>query len=131
VARNSRFSVYHECRFSAGLGLASQGWCRAGARTYEESTPISCGRFFLTDYPPSYIFDASQASSYHLKKEVIYEVKMGKEDDESIFCGVMLIIFWLCHTRTTDCESHAELRTHDSAGTDGEVRWSQGSSCSR
>ena len=44
-----------------GLDLASQAWCRARDRTYEEGTPISCGFFFLTYYSRFYIFNPSQS----------------------------------------------------------------------
>jgi len=36
----SRFERPTSCD---GLDLASQAWCRAGARTDEEDSPISCG----------------------------------------------------------------------------------------
>jgi hypothetical protein len=38
---------------------------RAGARTDEEDSPISCGRFFLTYYSLFHIFNSPKASSYH------------------------------------------------------------------
>jgi len=49
VARNPRFRVRAKT-LPAMADFASKVFCRVGARTYEEDTAISCGRFRLMYY---------------------------------------------------------------------------------
>ena len=58
-----------------GLDLASQAWCRAGARADEEDSPISCGRFFLTYYFLFCIFNPSRSKflSLHYVLDLWFE----------------------------------------------------------
>ncbi len=65
--RHSGFQVYAGPRIQPGEE-EGKVFCRVGARTYEEDTAISCGRFSLTDYSLFRIFNSSQSKflSSHL-----------------------------------------------------------------
>jgi len=53
-------------RSIGNLWYPSSSW--VGTQKYEEDTPISCGRLFLTGYFLFCIFNATKASSYHLER---------------------------------------------------------------
>ena len=55
------YSVLIAKALPAMADFASKVFCRVGARTYEEDTAISCGRFSLTYYSLFRIFNSSQS----------------------------------------------------------------------
>ncbi len=84
----SRFRVRAKT-LPAMADFASKVFCRIDARTYEEDTAISCGRFSLTYYSLLRIFKPSQSKFLvrQAKSEESGWLRTGLTDTESKDCG--------------------------------------------
>jgi uncharacterized membrane protein YeaQ/YmgE (transglycosylase-associated protein family) len=73
-ARNPWFGAYDKTFSCDGFDLPVKVFCLIDNRTDEEGSPISCGRFFLTNYSHFYKFTPPQSkflSFYHFRRRRI------------------------------------------------------------
>jgi len=85
LARVPRFRVQGKIPLSDGLDLSVKASCLVDARTDEEDTPISCGRFSLTYHSLFRIFNSSQSKFLSLihrfERNIARIMRLGRQID--------------------------------------------------